>query len=171
MRLYEEFKEYETLWEKVTTDELEDKVYKLRDNLEDVEFDYDGFEIETCKDGFDPGSWYGHTQTCGTAYIPDFTYTVDAVDVLYALEDSILPKDNKHHRPVFLDPYYDLEVILDNAKDEKQRTEAGLHMDHLLVKHFDELVDWYYRELKDYFADEAYDWAYENVEPEENDFY
>lgn len=170
MKLYEEFKEYETLWEKVTADDINSKADKLYYDLEDVEFEYDGFAGDSYEDRYSYD--YGHYTVDKTVYYDDFTYVVDVAYVLEALERSIIPKDNRYGCPAFLEPYYDLKAIADNAKNEKQKTEAQAHMNHLLVKHFDELVDEYYRELKDYFADEAYEWAVENVEPREtDDFY
>ena len=56
------------------------------------ELEYDGFTDEWEEDRFDPNSWYGHYTVSKSREVDAFSYTLDAVDVLETLEDSILPK-------------------------------------------------------------------------------
>ena len=56
------------------------------------ELEYDGFTDEWEEDRFDPKSWYGHYTVSKSREVDDYSYTLDAVDVLETLENDILPE-------------------------------------------------------------------------------
>ena len=56
------------------------------------ELEYDGFTDEWEEDRFDPNSWYGHYTVSKSREVDDYSYTLDAVEVLETLENDILPE-------------------------------------------------------------------------------
>jgi hypothetical protein len=153
MKLYEEFKVYEKLWEAVEPDPVD----KVLQEYDDFKFDYDGFTEDGYEDRFDPGSAYGHYQTYTTHEHDDYTYTVDAVDIFEALKDDILPnaRDTKNS---FAAEYKKLEAVWENSKNDADADAA----DMFLAKNLDVIANEFYYELKDYYSEAAYNWARDN---------
>jgi hypothetical protein len=152
MKLHEEFKEYENLWEDYEPTEVD----KLLWDTEDFEFEYEGWEEEGYEDHFDPGRAYGHYQTSSTYKHDDFTYAVDAVDVFETLRDEILPKvDTTKVKNELILEYKKLEAVWEKSKDDADADVA----DMFLAKNLEDIANTFYSDLEDYYSEKAYDWA------------
>ena len=136
MKLHEEFKTYENLWE----DYELDPTSKLINSYEDFVFDYEGWEEEGYEDHFDPASAYGHYQTSSTTVHPDFTYDVDAMTVFETLRDKILPeKSNKISDAGLQAEYKKLEAAWENSTEEA-RYEAGEALDLFIAENLEAVL-------------------------------
>lgn len=156
MKLHEEFKTYETLWEDYEPTELD----KLLWAMDDFEFEYDGWEEEGYTDQFDPR--YGHYQTSKTYEHDDFTYKVSAMDVFEVLRDEILPTNKDKISDAGLQAEYKkLEAVWENATEETADA-AGDALDLFIAKNLEDLANYFYAELETIFKDEAYSWANDN---------
>lgn len=156
MKLHEEFREYENLWEDYEPTEVD----KLLWAMDDFEFEYDGFEEEGYEDHFDPR--YGHSQTSKTYEHDDYTYKVDAVDMFEFMRDIFLPKNADKISDVELAAEYKkLETAWENSTEETEAA-ACEALEIFLAKNLEKFVNIFYSELKDYFSEKAYDWARDN---------
>lgn len=153
MKLHEEFREYEHLWENAEPDEVD----KILFGIEDFEFEYDGWTEEGSVDHFDPR--YGHWDTSKTYDYDDFTYTVNAVEIFEVLRDKLLPKIDisKVKDPLVIE-YKKLEAILENSNKETEAMNADA-LDMFLAKNLEEFVDIFYYELQKAYEEKAYGWA------------
>lgn len=158
MKLFEEFKEYENLWEVFELSAAD----KLLLAMDDFEFEYDGWSEDGYEDHFNPNSYYGHYQTRKTYEHNDFTYTVDAVSVFETVRDEMLPNmPDKISNAELAAEYKKLEAAWTNATKETE-DEAGEILDLFIAKNLDAFVDDFYTELKAYYRENAYDWARDN---------
>jgi hypothetical protein len=158
MKLFEEFKTYENLWEDYEPTEVD----KILWAMNDFEFEYDGFEVEDVEDRFDPGSWHGHYQVSKTYEHDDFTYKVDAMDVFEVLRDEILPTNKDKISDAGLQAEYKkLESAWENSTKETEE-DTGEALDLFIAKNLEDLANDFYSELEAYFKDRAYDWANDN---------
>jgi hypothetical protein len=194
MKLHEEFREYETLWENVLAEEKEfrseltrlkstpegrEKLKNLsnaerlalinadtaadpvmqalkKKHYSDFEFDYEGWEEEGYEDHFDPDR--GHWDTAKTYVHPDFTYTVEPVDMLQVLVEDILSTcDPSKYNSNILNEYKKLEAAWINATPENEE-EACEVVELFVIEHLEEFVDMFYSELHEYYRERAYDW-------------
>lgn len=155
MKLYEEFKEYENLWEAYEPTEVDNILWAIND----FEFDYEGWEETGVKPGFDPGTSDGYYETEETYEHDDFTYKVDAVSMFEVLRDEILPEhSNKISNSALAVEYKNLETAWENSTKETE-DEAGEALDLFLANNLEILVEDFYDELKEYFSERAYEWA------------
>lgn len=156
MKLHEEFKEYENLWEDAELDPVDE----ILNDYDSIKFDYDGFTVEGYEDHFDPR--YGHWDTAETYEHDDFTYDVDAVSMFEFLRDTFLPKNvNKISDVELATEYKKLESAWENSTDETEDA-ACEALEIFLAKNLEEFVNIFYYELKEYYSEEAYDWARDN---------
>lgn len=146
-----------------------DPVQKELDALEDFEFEYEGYDEDWYEDHFDPGSWYGHYQTSGTNHFPGFSYSVDSVDVFETLRDTIISKPNieKVGSNELLTNYLKLEKAWTEASEDME-DELCEKMELYLAKNLGAFVEMFYEPLVEYYKDKAYEWASENLEPEDD---
>ena len=142
-----------------------DPVYKTLDTTPDFDLEYDGFADEWCKDHFDPGSWYGHYQTCGTNHYSDFVYSVDAQSMFETLRDTIIPMHGKLGMDELLDNYLNMEKVWEDAEGaEADALEEEL--DLLLAKNLDHIFEMFVEEITAHYYDDAYEWAREHLDPD-----
>ena len=160
MKLHEEFKEYENLWD--DSNKEVDPVDQILNTTDDFELEYDGFEVEWYEDHFDPSSSYGHYQTGGTDYHPDFTYKVNAINMFETLRDDILPKHaEKVTDSTLVTEYRKLAQAWENSTDATE-AETGDAMELYIAKNLEELVDTFIDEILEHYKEEALEWAHEN---------
>ena len=139
-KLFEEFKEYENLWEDVSTEgpeaksaadpyaefNLSNSVEEALDNFpDDFEIVYDGYTANWEDDAWDYER-EEHTTVSRSRKYDDFTYRVSAKDVWEVLRDSIideyidkpgyLEKAFKYYASEFLSPSWADESIADLKK-------------------------------------------------------
>lgn len=148
-----------------------DPVQKELDALEDFEFEYDGFSQEWYEDHFDPGSYYGYYQTSGTYQYSDFSYSVGSVDVFETLRDIIISKPNidKVKPNELLTNYLKLDKAWAEASEDME-DELGEQTELYLAKNLEAFVEMFYEPLVEYYKDSAYEWAEENLDPEDDDY-
>ena len=167
MKLHEEFKEYENLWESSETVDPVDEILK---QTPDYELEYEGYDEDWYKDKFDPTSLYGHDQDYGTHHYNDFTYAIDAVRLFEYLADDLL--QDKAQEPITSDLMAEYKKLMDAwyaAKgDEEDR--ACDAMELYIATHLHELADLYSKDIEEHYKDDAYEWAYENLDPAEDDW-
>lgn len=155
----------------IKADQEADPVQKEINTFNDFEFEYGGFSSEWYEDHFDPGSWHGHYQTGGSYQYPDFTYTVAPSEVFDTLNDIILPKYADKVKPnELLTTYLQLEKAWSESNNENE-AELGEAMDLYLAENLDAFVDLFMEQLSEYYQDDAYKWAEENLDVLEDDYY
>lgn len=171
MKLYEEFRDYEKLWDDVTEEDKKlsedlDPADKVLMETDDFELEYEGFEAEWEKDHFDPGSWHGHYQTRGTQYYPSYTYDVDAISMFETIRDYMLPEySSKYSNIKEVKEYNRLLKIWENSSEETE-DEASAAVDLYLATNLSEFVDTFIEELTDHYAEAAHEWALDNLIPD-----
>lgn len=112
-RLFEEFKNYENLWEAVeevpaTKGEELDKEFELSASWERAwdtcpstfELEYDGFIEDWAQDSWDPESPYGYTTISRTTEYDDYTYEITDEQLLDSLKYIL---DKKRLTPAKID--------------------------------------------------------------------
>ena len=128
-KLHEEFKEYESLWEDISTEEpgvekaesteMEVEKQKLMDELEleteeeviawwkqhnyYVEVEYPAYTDSWEEDAWDPESQYGHYTIPKSEHHDDFVYHVDVEDALDFVWENIIFNDDKYLTSAYLD--------------------------------------------------------------------
>jgi hypothetical protein len=174
MKLYEEFNEYEKMWDSSSKDTLQeeqtiDPVDEILKTYDDFEFDYDGWTEDGFEDHFNPFSSYGHYQTSKTYNYDDFTYKIGAVDMFELLVD-FLPKIVKIKKNYDSDSEVELineykkleQAWMDSSKEEEEST--GRALDLFIAENLEALVNTFYYELQNHCKDDAYEWAGDNLE-------
>lgn len=174
MRLYEEFKEYETLWEA----HEQDQVDEILRGYDDFEFEYDGFDDDNYEDHYSYD--FGHYTTSKLTHYDSFTYKVDAISLFDFMRDDFLPDnaDNisddkledtfKKLNTATDDTYAALNIAKEkNTPEEIKAATAAYNtaMDALelfIANNLGTFVDMFYSELLDCYEDEARDWARDN---------
>ncbi len=205
MKLYEEFKLFENMWDDHLTEEKEfrseyaklistpegraelnnmmkndrkkwlelvdadkavDQVEQALKNAKDIELEYEGFSDDWFEDRFDPGSWWGHYQDEGSCYYPDYTYKVDARDMLETLGVTILPKyAAKFANNELVKEWQRLDKAWENSTDETE-DEANEAIDLFIIKNMESFVDLFLDQIIDYYADDAREYAINHLEPD-----
>jgi hypothetical protein len=172
MKLHEEFKLWESMWDKKPgtlkedQEAEEDPVLEILNKIPTVEFKYDSYTRESSTDHFNPVD--GHWTTSSSARVPGFEYSVDSWTVYEDLRDMIIPKyENKVPKNELLTKYLDLQQNYVAEIEDEFYTPAEI----FLAENFDAFVDMFINQLSDYYEDAAMEWAEENVDPEEYDDY
>lgn len=162
-KLYEEFKEYEHLWEEA------DPVNQILSEIGDIEFEYDGFETDWCEHVYSPAEPYGDREIGGTNQYSEFTYKRDADWVFSDLAEVIIPEHaDKVPANDLLNEYMRLAQAVDNATDSKTQDAYLDEQSLLLAKNLKAFVEMFYKYLLEYYAEDAQEWATENLEPYED---
>lgn len=167
MKLHEEFNEYENMWEDTKAlEEAVDPVDEVLNKTPDYELEYEGFDSEWSEDKFDPNSWYGHYTVDGTDHYNDFTYKIDAGSLFEYLVDLL---QDKAQEPVTNELMTEYKKLMDawyKAEGEEE-TKACAAMELWVAQHLHELADLYYEDIVEYNRESAYEWASENLEPDD----
>jgi hypothetical protein len=152
MKLHEEFREYENLWEDYEPDEISKMLWAM----DDIEIEYDGWTEEGFNDHFD--SRYGHWTTPTSYDVPDTVYKVDAMTMYEALIDHILPKyinevDDKN----LVAEYKSLVAACEESENSsKEASEAAWDALALfIVQNMEDLVALLYDKVQEHFEDDA----------------
>lgn len=159
----EDFKVYEDLWDGVLTEEA-DPVDQELEKLDDYELEYEGFEDDEVTDGFDPNSWYGHTQKVKTYYFDDFTYKVEAKDLFEYLMDFLQDKIEESSTSAIMNEYKKLAQAWWDAEGEEERRACAV-VELYVAQNLFELADLYYNDIQEHYSEEAYEWALEHLNP------
>lgn len=190
MKLYEEMKMWEAMWDDPKSAKYtDDEIWNLVDGLiakipENYLFEYGGFTDEGYEDHFDPGSWYGHYQTSSSSYYSDFTYEVEPGDMYEKLAEGSnwaeiieAVKNRKYKHRLLTDPLKEpgaKDLLNTVAKLEKElkavpreQNQAQANKYYLFIaENLDALVEILYEYLCDYYEENAYEWARDNMEPD-----
>lgn len=151
MKLFEEFKEYETLWE--SADAVDEILWALKDFV----FEYDGWSKDSYVDHFNPDS--GHYTTSKTYEYDDFEYEVDPVSMFEFLRDDFLPRNSdKIFNAKLAAEYKRLEAACENSDEDIEALEL------FIARNLETFVEMFYEELKEYYKEAAYEWADENLD-------
>jgi hypothetical protein len=144
-----------------------DPVQQKLNELEDYEFEYDGFEREWYEDRFDPNSWYGHYQVGGTHSYGSYTYKQDAVTVFEDVRDEMIPKfADKVKQSDLIKKCKELDYAAEHATDDTE--DAAIEaLELFIVENLDDLVDEFYQPLLAKYAEQAREWAEEHLDPED----
>lgn len=170
MKLHEEFKEYENLWEaSENLKEAVDPVDEVLKQTPDYELEYEGFDEDWYQDKWNPNSLYGHDQDYGTYHYNDFTYTVDAESLFEYLIDMLQTKAQEPITSDFMAEYKKLMDAWYKAEGEEE-DRACQAMELYVAKNLHELADLYYKDIEKYYSEDAYEWAGENLDPAEPDY-
>lgn len=153
--------------ELIKADTEADPVQKILNDTPDFEFEYEGFERDWYEDRFDPNSWYGHYQVGGTDYYSDYTYSKDAGDVFEDLRDTIIDKYiDKVTDSELLAKYRELKKAWDESDDETEDA-ACEALEVFIAENLELLVDIFYDQLTEHYAEDAEEWAYEHLDPDD----
>ena len=167
MKLHEEFKEYESMWLEEAR-EL-NPVDKILHDLPHIELEYEGFEDEWYEDHFN--SEDGHWQTGGTYNFPSFTYPADTVTVYERLRDYCLEKPGDKINNELVAKYVELQKAWENTETPEEEEARGDELELFLAQNLKEFVEIFNEELHEYFSEQAYDWALDNIDHYDDDDY
>jgi hypothetical protein len=165
MKLHEEFKEYENLWE--AAEEAVDPVSEVLENTPDYELEYEGFDTEWSEDKWNPNSWYGHYTVDGTSHFRDFAYGVDSVSLFEYLVDLLQNKAKEPSTSGIMAEYKKLMQAWYAAEGEEEAI-ACEAMELYVAQHLHELADLYEKDIAEHYKEFAYEWAEENLEPSDD---
>lgn len=170
MKLHEEFKEYETLWEEVeetkvlkeNSDSSEELIDKALEGIADFELEYDGWTDHDAKDHF---GWNGHYQTTTHINYPEFTYEVEVAEMYEDMRDVLLVKyADKHMKNALVQEWQRLYAAYETASDE-EKVAAEEAIDIFVADNLEDLFIELYNDILSYYKDRAYEWAHEFIEP------
>ena len=138
---------------------------KLREYSEsDFEFDYEGgFEREWHQDHFDPYTTQHYT-TGGVDYWDDFTYQVDPVSVFEVIRDDFPNYVDKVPANDIITKCKALYTAWQNSTDDTEEETSDAY-ELFIAEHLEELAEIFYDQLHDYFADNAEEYAINNLDP------
>lgn len=167
MKLHEEFKLYETMWDdpaRTYTENTEDETFDLIGKLmnekytEDFILECPGFDeyIEILTGDSDP--WGGRDTRGGTVHFPDFEYPIEPdelYDFLINLPQKELGKFVKYSEPT--------EVVNTFVSLQKNYNKPNTELEQKLCLFVAENLDILFKDanyyIYDHYADEAYEWA------------
>lgn len=164
MKLHEEFKLYESLWD--------NPVDKILQEDPVIELEFDGFS----RDWEEPyASWNGYEVVdrvkSGENTYHKFTYKVDSRDIFELLRDTIIPKHwNEVPANDLLTAYRKLESAWESStpEDEEKTCEA---MELFLAEHLETFIEMFLKQLKEEYLEEAEEWAIDHLSPTDyNDY-
>ena len=165
MKLYEEFKEYENMWEaSKSLKESADPVDEILAKTPDYELEYEGYDEDWYKDKWNYNTM-SHDQDYGTHHIPDYTYAVDAVSLFEYLVDLLQEKAKEPITNELMAEYKKLMDAWYKAEGEEE-DRASAAMELYIAQHLHEFAELYEEEIAEKYSDAAYEWSLENVEPD-----
>lgn len=153
MKLHEEFKEYEELWE-----ELSEADEALK-NTPDFELEYEGFTVDAWEDVWNP--YRSEPDQIDHSYrIGDFTYTVDASD-MYDTICGFLERETDASKSPEVAEYLRLYTIYEKADTAEALDAVELY----IVQNLNKLFETYKVEVYEYYEESAQEWAINHKEP------
>jgi hypothetical protein len=169
MKLHEEFREYETMWEaSETLEEAVNPVDEILAKTPDYELEYEGFDEDWYEDKWNYNTM-DHDQDYGTYHFDDFTYEVDATGLFEYLVDLLQDKAEENPTDEVMVEYKKLIDAWYKAEGEEE-DRACAAMELYVAQHLHELADLYYKDIQEHYSDSAYEWAKESLEPSEPDY-
>ena len=154
-------------WTKLLlADRAADPVEQLLNKTKDYELDYKSFSRDWEEDKFDPNSAYGHYQDYGTDYYSDFSYPVKAHTLYEYLNDLLAEKVKEPSTSELMAEYKKLYQAWQSATGEAEDI-ALEALELFQAQNLYDLADLYIDEVKEHFSEDAYDWASENLEPDD----
>lgn len=175
MKLFEEFKLYEIMWDEeqlkgVSSKELQedneaDPVHQILSKMEDIDFEFGGFDRERYEDKWSNTS--GHYTNDWTDHYGYFNYSQDAMTVFEDIRDEIIPKyiDKVEQVPLIQECrklYYEWNNSTDETEDE-----TGAKFELFIAQHLEDLSYIFNDQLTEKYMEEAEAWAAEHLEPED----
>jgi hypothetical protein len=173
MKLFEEFKEYENMWDsdEPVKEEFRSEYQRLMSTPEgraqlDAMDVHDRYRLSRDDMAVDP--FYVALEPLGNDIemeYDDFTYTWDTVGVFEAMRDDILPKHASKEasgpNAALIAEYQKFEKAWEEAKPGEEENRAAEEEDLFIAKNLGKFIEIFNEELLDHFADQAYEW-YEN---------
>lgn len=177
MNFYEDFKQYESLWEdykerRYEIFDFDDSVEDALSELDTIELEYPGFTADFYIDQYDPSDSYSYSQSTQTSEFLDFTYPAPAEEVFEKLLNWILPREGiKYSNNELVKEWKRLEAACRNYENENiEESETALGL--FIVNNMEALVKLFSKELLEVFEEDAQIWASENCDPvDPRDFY
>lgn len=130
-----------------------------------IELNFNGFDRDAFQDKFDPNS--GHYTVDWTNHYGDFTYEVSAVSIFEKLRDEIIPKHmSKFEGNEIVDKF---KILYQNweASTKETEEETCSKMEMYLAENLDEFVEIFNEQLLEEYEENAEEWAYDHMEPED----
>ena len=167
MKLFEEFKLYETMWngEPLKEDNGTDPIQQILSKIEDITFEFGGFDRERSEDKWSNTS--GHYTNDWTDSYGHFNYSQDASIVFEDIRDKIIPEYiDKVEQVPLIQECRKLYYEWDNSTDETE-DETGDKFELFIAQHLGDLASIFNDQLAEKYMEEAEAWAEEYLEPED----
>jgi hypothetical protein len=174
MKLYEEIKMWESLWEDRIETYIDEKTEKIIDDLlekaDNYIIEYEGFDEDYAEDHWDYSS-ESHYQTSTIAHYGDFEYEIEVGDVWEDIV-NISQKDIDKHK--FIQSAKSTELLntfikLQKEAEEASKDQATLYWNRLgvfVAENLDGLFEIFYDYFYNKYEELAYEWALDHVDPD-----
>lgn len=138
--------------------------------ISDYEIEYEGFDEDWYRDKWNYSS-DRHDQDSGTYRFNDFTYKVAAVDLFEFLIDFLQKKAEEPITSALMTEYKKLMDAWYNSEEGEEEARTSEALDLYTVRNLHELAELYYDDVKEYFSDQAHEWAKEYLDPVDDEYY
>lgn len=163
--LYAAIQNLEPLTDMPALQEAASPVDQILHKTPNIIFEYEGFDSDYSEDHFDPNSWYGHYTTDGVDHYGNYDYKVNATTVFEDIRDYMIPDylDKVPSSELTTECKRLYDACENSTEETEDETEEAFEV--FIAKNLEKLAEIFNKPLTDRYAEQAQEWASENLEP------